>query len=220
MGVGRCRLQKKRLTGAVRHAFRKKRKYEMARLPAHTKMDHDHAARIHPVRVRGGATKWRALRLSEGNFAWGTERVARKCRILNVVYNASSNELVRTNILVKNAIVVIDSAPFRSYYDRQYGLGLGRTAVKGKPVKTGKDGAVKEEEKKYEASAHKKAQWASRACTRTKVEKALRDQFKTGRLLACISSRPGQTGRADGYVLEGRELEFYLKRLERKKKAK
>ena len=28
-------------------------------------------------------------------------------------------------------------------------------------------------------------------------------RFQSGRLLACIASRPGQCGRADGYVLEG-----------------
>jgi small subunit ribosomal protein S8e len=33
-----------------------------------------------------------------------------------------------------------------------------------------------------------------------------------------ISSRPGQSGRADGYILEGKELEFYSKKLEKKKK--
>lgn len=36
---------------------------------------------------------------------------------------------------------------------------------------------------------------------------------------ACISSRPGQVGRADGYILEGKELEFYLRKI-RAKKAK
>lgn len=36
------------------------------------------------------------------------------------------------------------------------------------------------------------------------------------RLYASISSRPGQSGRADGYVLEGDELNFYLKRLKAK----
>ena len=46
----------------------------------------------------------------------------------------------------------------------------------------------------------------------------LNSQFDTGRLLACVSSRPGQSGRADGYVLEGKELEFYVKRMARKKK--
>lgn len=46
----------------------------------------------------------------------------------------------------------------------------------------------------------------------------LNSQFDTGRLLACISSRPGQCGRCDGFILEGKELEFYVKRMARKKK--
>ena len=46
----------------------------------------------------------------------------------------------------------------------------------------------------------------------------LNSQFDTGRLLACISSRPGQCGRCDGFVLEGKELDFYVKRMARKKK--
>ena len=33
-----------------------------------------------------------------------------------------------------------------------------------------------------------------------KLDQHLEDQFSSGRLLACISSRPGQCGRADGYV--------------------
>ena len=36
---------------------------------------------------------------------------------------------------------------------------------------------------------------------------------------ACISSRPGQSGRCDGYILEGKELDFYLKKLRSKKHA-
>jgi small subunit ribosomal protein S8e len=35
-----------------------------------------------------------------------------------------------------------------------------------------------------------------------------------------VSSRPGQTGRVDGYILEGRELEFYQKQLAKKKSKK
>ena len=37
--------------------------------------------------------------------------------------------------------------------------------------------------------------------------------LQAGRLYACISSRPGQCGRADGYILEGKELDFYLRKL-------
>jgi small subunit ribosomal protein S8e len=52
------------------------------------------------------------------------------------------------------------------------------------------------------------------------VDQLLKDQFPTGKLLARISSRPGQTGRADGYILEGPELQFYLKKIATKKKSK
>jgi hypothetical protein len=43
--------------------------------------------------------------------------------------------------------------------------------------------------------------------TDAKIDILLETQFSAGRLYAAISSRPGQCGRADGYVLEGRELE-------------
>ena len=50
--------------------------------------------------------------------------MAHKTRILNVVYNASNNELVRTNTLVKNCIVTIDATPFANWYLNQYGVPL------------------------------------------------------------------------------------------------
>jgi hypothetical protein len=37
--------------------------------------------------------------------------------------------------------------------------------------------------------------------------------LRSGRLLARISSRPGQSGRCDGYLLEGKELDFYMRKL-------
>ena len=52
------------------------------------------------------------------------------------------------------------------------------------------------------------------------LDQKLEEQFASGRLLACISSRPGQCGRADGYILEGKELEFYQRKLATKKQHK
>lgn len=40
---------------------------------------------------------------------WGSEAVIRKTRILDLVYNASNNELVRTQTLVKSEIVQVDA---------------------------------------------------------------------------------------------------------------
>lgn len=44
-------------------------------------------------------------------------------------------------------------------------------------------------------------------CSDSKIDNLLETQFGAGRLYAVISSRPGQVGRADGYILEGKELE-------------
>jgi small subunit ribosomal protein S8e len=44
-----------------------------------------------------------------------------------------------------------------------------------------------------------------------KIDSLLESQFGAGRLYASISSRPGQVGRADGYILEGKELEVGFK---------
>ena len=124
-----------------------------------------------------------------------------------MVYNASNNELVRTNTLVKNAIIQVDATPFRQWYEQHYGTTIGKKAK----VAAGTE--AKEEEKK--SAAHLK-----KAATRSKdhqLDVQLKDQFTSGRLYAAISSRPGQSGRCDGYILEDRELEFYLRKLTKKK---
>ncbi|GJW94552.1 cyclic nucleotide-gated ion channel 1-like protein [Tanacetum coccineum] len=55
-----------------------------------------------------------------------SEAATRKTHILDVVYNASNNELVRTQTLVKSAIVQVDAAPFKEWYLQHYGVDLGR----------------------------------------------------------------------------------------------
>ena len=50
-----------------------------------------------------------------------------------------------------------------------------------------------------------------------RIDPHLAEQFVTGRLFACIASRPGQCGRCDGYILEGSELAFYQKKMAKKK---
>ena len=73
MGITRSRLHKRRPTGGKMNVHRKKRKYEMGRPSSMTKLRPDGERRVHTVRVRGGATKFRALRLSDGVFSWGSE---------------------------------------------------------------------------------------------------------------------------------------------------
>ncbi|MBA0759350.1 hypothetical protein Gotri_022252, partial [Gossypium trilobum] len=90
--------------------------YELGRQPANTKLSSNKTVRR--IRVRGGNVK-----------------------ILDVVYNASNNELVRTQTLVKSAIVQVDAAPFKQWYLQHYGVDLGRKK-KTLAAATKKDGEV------------------------------------------------------------------------------
>merc|ERR1712198_260474 len=135
MGISRDKWHKRRATGGRQNPIRKKRKYELGRPAAHTKLG---PKRIHTVRTRGGNKKYRALRLDTGNFAWGSEAQTRKTRIIDVVYNASNNELVRTKTLVKNCIIQIDATPFKQYYMTQYGIVLGKETEETKVSETTK----------------------------------------------------------------------------------
>jgi len=121
MGISRDKAHKRRATGGKHKRIRMKRKFEMGRQPANTKIGEKKITRI---RVRGGNFKFRALRLDHGNYSWAGEAVTRKTRILKVVYNSTNNELVRTNTLVKGSIILIDSTPFKAWYLQYYNIDL------------------------------------------------------------------------------------------------
>ena len=104
MGISRDKWHKRRVTGGKQALWRKKRKFELGRPPANTKLGQK---RIRTVRTRGGNSKFRALRLDSGNFSWGSEAITKKTRIVDVVYNSSSNELVSTKTLVKGCIIQV-----------------------------------------------------------------------------------------------------------------
>uniref|UniRef100_A0A8C2CQ59 Small ribosomal subunit protein eS8 n=1 Tax=Cyprinus carpio TaxID=7962 RepID=A0A8C2CQ59_CYPCA len=178
---------KRRKTGGERKPYHKKRKYELVRPPANTKVG---PRRIHTVRVRQ-----RELHLGL--------RV-----IIDVVNNASNNELVRTKTLVKSCIVRVDSTPFRQWYEAHYAIPLGHK--KGAKL-------TPEEEllnKKRPMTVQKKT---DRRRKKSKISSLLEEQFLQGRLLSCIASRPGYCGRAGGHILEGKELEFHLRKIRAKK---
>ncbi|TRY84183.1 hypothetical protein DNTS_026063 [Danionella cerebrum] len=191
MGISRDNWHKRRKTGGKRKPVHKKRKHELGRPAANTKIG---PRRIHTVRVRGGNKKYRCTR---------------KTRIIDVVYNASSNELVRTKTLVKNCIILVDSTPYRQWYESHYALPLGRK--KGAKLTPEEDEVLN---KKRSKKTQKKLDLRRK---NSKISPLLEEQFLQGKLLACIASRPGQCGRADGYILEGKELEFYLRKIKAKK---
>lgn len=112
--------------------------------------------------------------------------MTRKVRILDVAYNASNNELVRTQTLVKGAIIQVDAAPFKQWYQQHYGVEVGVKKRGGAAA-----AAADAEEATAAQSNHVKRKLKQRNQGR-KLDQLLDDQFATGRLYAAISSRPGQ----------------------------
>lgn len=161
VGISRDSWHKRRATGGKKKALRKKRKFEMGRPPANTKVCTEyvdeghvlqpvlccycktllHVYHIYSLHLRGSIRSGpEAVTLNIVLSDWmlvtspGAQRVrrsqqvgpcvsvppciaavTRKTRLLDVVYNASNNELVRTKTLVKNCIVQIDATPFRQW---------------------------------------------------------------------------------------------------------
>jgi len=115
---------------------------------------------------------------------------------------------VRTKTLVKGAVVQIDAAPFRQWYQQHYGVEVG--LKKGVSQK-------KEGETPVAQSSNVKRKLETRVKEGKPLDTLLDEQFSTGRLYAVVTSRPGQCGRCDGYVLEGKELAFYTKKMAKKK---
>jgi small subunit ribosomal protein S8e len=119
------------------------------------------------------------LLLNSGNFAWGSEHITAKTRVLGVVFNASNNELVRTNTLVKGAIIQVDATPFRMAYEKHY----------GKPVTTKRRAAgagALDQEAEVKKSGHVEKKLAGRQKDAT-LDALVEQQFGSGRLYAAIS---------------------------------
>lgn len=204
MGITRSSKTKRRSTGGRMPIHRKKRKFEMGRQASMTKLSS--SSKVISVRGRGGNIKRRGLRLHEGNFTWTSEKIARKTKIVDVVYNATNNELVRTKTLVKGAIVAVDPTPFKYFWTIHYNeKKITRMPAIEDPARTEK--LRKKEQKNKQDHAF--------SGSLDKLSHFF-ELMNKGRLYACVTSRPGQTGRCDGYLLEGKELEFYLKKVDKK----
>ena len=86
---------------------------------------------------------------------------------------------------MKNAIVVIDATPFKMWYEAHYALPLGHK----------KNQKLSEAEEKI--INKKRSSKCEKKYKERQKESALEDQFGSGRVIASISSRPGQYGRAE-----------------------
>jgi small subunit ribosomal protein S8e len=93
---------KRKKTGGKSHPNRGKRKYEMGRPPALTRLGENNV--VEKVRVRGGGLKLRVVQAAYANVAVEKNRVV-KAKVLDVVDNPASREFSRMKIITRGAII-------------------------------------------------------------------------------------------------------------------
>ena len=91
----------RKASGGRYHSSRSKRKSELARFPAMTKVGEKKAKN---KRTLGGSSKRALLSVKEINVS-DAKGKTQKAEILNVVENSANSNLVRRNIVTKGAIV-------------------------------------------------------------------------------------------------------------------
>jgi small subunit ribosomal protein S8e len=98
------RWSKRKPTGGLFRPYRKKkRKYELGRLPRLTKVGQRERRKI--IRVRGGNKKVVALEVTYANVYVPKEGKVKRVKVLGVVENPANRQYARFNILNKGAIL-------------------------------------------------------------------------------------------------------------------
>ncbi|WP_457556068.1 30S ribosomal protein S8e [Candidatus Pyrohabitans sp.] len=111
----------RKITGGRYKHFRKKRKYELGREQAETKIG---KVRARVIRTRGGNIKVRLFETKYANVVDPETGQARKVEIRRVIENSANPHYVRRNIITRGAIILTE---------------LGEARVTSRP---GQDGCV------------------------------------------------------------------------------
>jgi small subunit ribosomal protein S8e len=93
---------KRKVSGGRYHSARSKRKFELARFPALTKISDE--IRVRTTRILGGDIKKSLLTVNEINVA-DKKGKTKKTQLVNVLENPANPNLVRRNIITKGSIV-------------------------------------------------------------------------------------------------------------------
>ena len=187
MGLTNDKMFKRRNTGGLRMPWHKKRMYLHGRPAANT--------RVHIVKASNAQTnkqqdpkKVTLIRCRGGNY---------KQRALRLLYGNFSWAGVNFN--AKSSILSV------CYNSANNELVRTNTLVKSCIVYI--------DATPFKAALEKKDVKENQKVHISNQDKAVEQEIQEGRLMAKITTRPGQSGMADGYVLEGPELAFYQKKI-------
>lgn len=102
---------KRTSTGAVYHAHKKKKKYEMGREVLRTKVDKKIKRKI--VKCRGNETKVRLMAANMANVFDPKSKKSFKLMIKSVAENPADSHFVRRNIITKGAVIETEKGKAR-----------------------------------------------------------------------------------------------------------
>jgi small subunit ribosomal protein S8e len=92
----------KKPTGGLIHLARKKRKYELGRLPVHTKIGKEDKK---VIKTNGGNFKTKAYSVEFANVLDRSTNAIKKVKILDVISNPANPQWVRSKFLTKGTII-------------------------------------------------------------------------------------------------------------------
>ncbi|MDI6807171.1 MAG: 30S ribosomal protein S8e [Candidatus Aenigmarchaeota archaeon] len=92
----------RKVTGGMIKLARKKKKYELGRLPTYTKFGKEV---VKFVRTKGGKKKIRALSVEFANVLDPKAKTIKKVKILSVVENPDNPQLTRRGIITKGTTI-------------------------------------------------------------------------------------------------------------------
>jgi len=119
----------KKFTGGKIIITRKKRKYELGRMPIHIKIGKEERKKL---RMKGGSIKVSATSVDFANVLNPATKKMQKVKIMDVLENPGNPQLVRSKIITKGAIIKTE---------------LGNARITSRPSQHGIVNAVIVEEK-------------------------------------------------------------------------
>ncbi|MBW2984573.1 30S ribosomal protein S8e [Candidatus Woesearchaeota archaeon] len=101
---------KRKETGARYKAYKKRRQYELGRLPSLTKVE---TRRVQIVRTMGGNKKVRLLSTDTANLFDPKAKKYEKVKIKTISDNPANRHFIRRNIITKGCVVETDKGKAR-----------------------------------------------------------------------------------------------------------
>ena len=175
---------------------RTKREARLRRPPANTRLRTDVPEKVTERKAYGGRKKLKALKIQKGNYLLHSKGIEIETPILDVIHSDANQKFADLKIMVKGTIVELDGTKFKE-------------ALKDQPKYSEETITLNQvEAQDVQDEQHTKNEHAfdSQLLLFSKL-------LDNNRLYGKITTRPGQVGACDGYVLEGEELENLIKKL-------